>query len=164
MRIQIRYIGLLAGVVLISSACAGAASPGEQITGEEVVRTAEAIAAATLNAATSTPTKAPATATETPVPVTDTPAPTDTPEIPKAVANYNANVRSGPGEEYDVVDFFLAGQEAWITGQYLDEESMSWLYLERIDEGINGWVFFGAATIYGNIDAVPFLVVEEGSE
>ncbi len=162
MSMRLRWVtAVLLGVGLLSGCSRQSSSSVDTITAEDVIRTAEAIAAATLSAATETPTRSPATPTDTPVPFTDTPAPSPTPDVPIAIPNYNANVRSGPGEAFEVIDFFLEGQQAQITGQYLDEEGMTWLYLSRIEEGRDGWIFFGAVTIYGNIDTVPFLVVEE---
>jgi uncharacterized protein YgiM (DUF1202 family) len=163
MRLQ-RLLVILLGLSLLSGCSGNSSASLETITAEDVIRTAEAIAAATLSAATETPTRSPATPTDTPVPFTDTPAPSATPDVPIAVPNYNANVRSGPGEGYEVIDFFLEGQQAQISGQYLDEQGLSWLFLSRIEEGRDGWIFFGAVTIYGNMDSVPFLVVEEAEE
>lgn len=162
---RIRWIVIMGFCALLAAGCNGGQSSQTEdpLTGEDVIRTAEAIAAATLSAATPTNTRMPAIPTDTETPITDTPEPSATPSVPLAVANYNANVRSGPGEGYDVIDFFMQGAEAQIVGQYLDDQSMSWLYLERIDEGKDGWVFFGSATIYGDLDTVPFLTVDEDS-
>jgi hypothetical protein len=165
MSMRLRWVTVILLGVSLLSGCSGQSSESmEAITAEEVIRTAEAIAAVTLSAATETSTRSPATPTDTPAPSTDTPEPSATPDVPIAVPNYNANVRSGPGEAFEVIDFFLEGQQAQITGQYLDEQGMTWLFLSRIEEGRDGWIFFGAVTIYGNIDAVPFLVVEEEAE
>lgn len=160
---RVRWIVLAALTSLLAAGCGGRADASvPSLTSEDVIRTAEAIAAATLQAATPIPTSMPATPTETEVPITDTPMPTETPNVPVAVANYNANVRSGPGESFDVIDFFMAGTQGQITGQYLDEQSMSWLYIERTDEGRDGWIFFGSATIYGDLNGVPFLTIDQG--
>ncbi|MBN1265406.1 MAG: SH3 domain-containing protein [Anaerolineales bacterium] len=160
---RVRWIVVAGIIAVLTTGCSGrSASDGEStLTGEDVIRTAEAIAAATLQAATPIPTSIPVTPTDTEIPITDTPMPTATPSVPIAVSLYNANVRSGPGESYGVIDFFMEGAEAQITGQYLDDQSMSWLYLERIGEGKDGWIFYGSATIYGDIDTVPFLVIED---
>jgi uncharacterized protein YgiM (DUF1202 family) len=73
------------------------------------------------------------------------------------MADYNANVRSGPDEDFAIVDFLLLGDQANAVGRYLSEETGTWYYLIRLNEGINGWIWGGAVTILGDEDLIPFL-------
>jgi uncharacterized protein YraI len=70
-------------------------------------------------------------------------------------ADYNANVRRGPGEEYEIVDFVLAGEQADVIGRYDDSPIGTWWLIQRIGEGRNGWVWAGAVTLSGNDFGVP---------
>jgi len=112
-------------------------SPGPEPTAtlspDQVLQTAQAIAEATLRAVTPTPaiTDTPVPPSETPIPETATPAPSPTPGSPVLTAAYNANVRYGPGEEYPVVDFLLAGQSADIVGRHDDTPIGTWWLIQR---------------------------------
>ena len=147
---------MLAGA-LLGCTHSSSAEAGTEITAEEVLQTAEAIAAATRNADTATPTQSPLTATPSPVPETETPAPTATPNIALAEPLYNAYVRSGPGANYKEIDFFLIGQQAEVIGQFYNEESGTWWYLQRIEQGRDGWIWEGAVTVFGDTSGIPFL-------
>ena len=125
---------------------------------DQVLQTAQAIAQATLDAVT--PTALPPTATDTPGPPTETltPEATETPSIPTAVADYNANIRAGPGEEYDVIDFILAGEAGEIVGRWDDTPIGTWFFIRRFGEaGRDGWVWGGAVSLSGNEAGVPFM-------
>ncbi len=123
---------------------------------EQVLQTAQAIAQSTRDAVTPSP--LPPTRTNTPEPPaeTATPEPTGTPSIPTAVADYNANIRSGPGEEYEVIDFILAGEAGEIIGRWDDTPIGTWYFIRRFGEaGRDGWVWGGAVTLSGNEFGVP---------
>lgn len=125
---------------------------------EQVLVTARAIAQSTLDAASPTPTLAPPTDTPGPPTETSTPGPTDTPSITTAVADYNANIRSGPGEEYEIIDFILAEEAGEIVGRYDDTPIGTWWLIRRFGEtGRDGWVWEGAVTLSGNEASVPVL-------
>lgn len=124
---------------------------------EDVIRTAEAIAKQTRQAATATPSHTPQTPTPTLIPETATPEPSATPGKPMVRADYNANVRSGPDETYPVIDFILQGQEADVIGQYMNPRMGVWWYIKRIGQGLNGWVWGGAVTLSGDASNIPFL-------
>lgn len=124
---------------------------------DQVLQTAQAIAAATLSAVTDTPTPLPPTDTPSPPTETPTPAATATPSSPVITADYNANVRNGPGEEYEVIDFLLAGDQANAIGRYDDSPIGTWWLIERIGEGLSGWVWSGAVTLSGSDLGLPVL-------
>jgi hypothetical protein len=127
------------------------------ISPDQVLQTAQAIAAATLAAVTPSATWTPVPPTATPVLETATPEPTPTPGSPMLTAVYNANVRYGPGEEYPVVDFLLAGQSAAIVGRNDDTPIGTWWLIERTEQGRNGWIWGGAVEVSGNTGGVPFV-------
>jgi hypothetical protein len=62
-------------------------------------------------------------------------------------------VRSGPDETYANIDFLLQGQH----GIYENESSGTWWYIDRIEEGKDGWIWSGAVTVSGNVIGVPVL-------
>jgi hypothetical protein len=128
------------------------------ISPDQVLQTAQAIAEATLAAVTPTVTSTPAPPTGTPILETATPVATATPGSPVLTADYNANVRYGPGEEYPVIDFLLAGQSAAIVGRYDDTPIGTWWLIERPDLGRNGWIWDGAVSVAGSTAGV---VVQE---
>lgn len=157
-----RFTGWLFGLLLVFglSACnfssQDAATPTPS--SEQVLQTAQAIAQATLDAATPTQTSAPPTDTPGPPTETFTPEPTGTPSIPTAVADYNANIRNGPGEEYEIIDFILAEEAGEIVGRYDDTPIGTWWLIRRFGEaGRDGWVWSGAVTLSGNEAGVPVL-------
>lgn len=124
---------------------------------EQVLQTARAIAQATLEASSPTPTRAPPTDTPGPPTETFTPEPTGTRSSPLVTANYNANLRSGPGEEYEVIDFFLGGEQANVAGRYDETPIGTWWSIRRIGEGLDGWIWSGAVTFSGSDLGVPVL-------
>ena len=152
----------LFGVILLFALGACNLSSQESSTptpsSEQVLVTARAIAQSTLDAASPTPTLAPPSDTPGPPTETPTPGPTDTPSITTAVADYNANIRSGPGEEYEIIDFILAGEAGEIVGRYDDTPIGTWWLIRRFGEtGRDGWVWEGAVTLSGNDASVPVL-------
>ncbi|MFQ5942174.1 MAG: SH3 domain-containing protein [Anaerolineales bacterium] len=159
---RIAFIGRLLGIFLlfILSACnlpsrnTGTPTPSS----EQVLATAQAIVQATLDAITPTATRLPPSDTPGPPTETFTPEPTGTPSIPTAVADYNANIRSGPGEEYEVIDFILAGEAGEIVGRWDDTPIGPWFFIRRFGEtGRDGWVWGGAVTLTGNEAGIPFM-------
>jgi hypothetical protein len=66
-------------------------------------------------------------------------------------------VRSGPDETYESIDFLLQGQRAAILGMFENELTGTWWYVDRIDEGKDGWVWSGAVTVSGDLFSVPVL-------
>lgn len=147
-------------MTLFLSACSGSTeTSGDGRTSGEVLSTAQAKAEATRQATFQTPPPTPIPPSPTMPLITDTPAPsvTPTPSQPIAIADYNAYVREGPDEAYANVDFFLEGQSAIIVGRFENETNGTWWYIERIDEGKNGWVWDGAVTTSGDVNAVPLL-------
>jgi uncharacterized protein YgiM (DUF1202 family) len=147
---------------LLLGLLAGCNFPGsEQITptasGDQVVQTAQAIAQATLAAPTLTPTQVPPTPSPAPPTNTPPPAATLTPASPVVTANYNANIRRGPGEDYEVLDFLLGGAQADVFGRYDNSPIGTWWYVRPIGSGITGWVWSGAMALSGSDFGVPVL-------
>lgn len=152
------YLAIIYSVV--SGACATAPSePTDHRSSQDVLETAQARAEATRAATFRTPPPTPITPSPTAPLVTDTPVPstTPTPSQPIAVADYNAYVRSGPGETYDNIDFLLQGQSGFILGTYENESNGTWWYIDRIEEGKDGWIWSGAVTVSGDVIGVPLL-------
>lgn len=149
-------------LVLALGSCSGARAGTPTPSAEEVIRTAEAMAERTREAATATPSPTLVTPTATQVPATPTPAGTPTPAVegPTATANYPVKVRSGPGEEYEEVDLFLTGQMARIVGRYDNTPIGTWYLLQRIEVGKDGWVWSGAVTVSGDLSLVPVVDLE----
>jgi uncharacterized protein YgiM (DUF1202 family) len=143
---------------LIASACSTASTPTEiaSMSSDDVLRTAEAIAELTRTASTETPTPSPVSPSVTLVQETSTPEPTATPEAPMVTALYNANIRSGPGENYPVIDFILEGQQGEPIGRFDHPDTGIWWYIDRVGDGLNGWVWNGAVDFSGNSGVVPY--------
>lgn len=143
------------------AACRGGAAASPTLSSEQVLQTAQAIAEQTRSAVTPTPSPVPETPTPT-VPA-DTPTPTvsPTPNVPTAVAKYNVSVRSGPGEDYPIVDLFLEGQAGQIIGRFDESPIGTWWLILRVGQGINGWVWSGATDVSGETGGVPVLEAPE---
>jgi uncharacterized protein YgiM (DUF1202 family) len=145
---------------LMIASCASKQEATEQPTrsSEDVLRTAEAIAEMTRQSSTNTPEPIPTEVTPSPtvVELSPTPEPTETPTSPKVRADYNANVRSGPDENYPVIDFILAGEEADVIGLNIHPTMGTWWYIKRIGQGLNGWVWGGAVTFSGDATGIPY--------
>ena len=147
---------------LLLGLLAGCNFPGSEaipptLSSDQVVETAQAIAQATLAAVTPTatrlpPTPSPAIPTNTPLP-----AATLTPASPVVTANYNANIRRGPGENYEVLDYLLGGKQADVLGRYDNSPIGTWWYVRPIGGGITGWVWAGALAFSGSDFGIPAL-------
>ena len=137
----------------------GSTATNDNRSSQDVLETAQARAEATRAATFQTPPPTPITPSPTPPAVTETlePTVTPTPSTPIAVADYNAYVRSGPDETYESIDFLLQGQRAAILGMFENELTGTWWYVDRIDEGKDGWVWSGAVTVSGDLFSVPVL-------
>jgi hypothetical protein len=127
------------------------------ISGDDVIKTAEAIAEATRNAETPTPSEPPPSPTPTEILETATPEATATPLSPIVSADYNANVRSGPDEVFPVIDLFYEGDQANVAGRYQNAANGTWWFIRRIGAGRDGWVWGGAVTLSGDAGQVPYL-------
>jgi SH3-like domain-containing protein len=151
-----KWIGALVAVAL-TSACQGNAPRTPTLTSDDVLSTAQAIAQLTRNAPTDTATPVPETPTATVPPPTAEPTITPTPNFPAVTAKYPVSVRSGPGEEYEILDLFLEGQTAQIVGRYDLSPIGTWYLITRIGQGLNGWVWSGATDVSGDLATVPVL-------
>jgi len=159
---MLRTASWLVPVVLAASLMAGCNFSGAPdatatISPDQVLLTAQAIAAATLQAVTPSATPSPLPPSETPILETATPAPTATPGSPILTAIYNANIRFGPGEEYPVIDFLLAGQTADVVGRNDDTPIGTWWLIERPQLGTDGWIWSGAVEVSGSTGGVPLV-------
>lgn len=157
MRLNSGLALVLSGAMAAGCAPTPAAPQTPTITSQDVLATAQAMAELTRQAGPPTP--IPPTLTSTPSTPTETPTPTATPTqtTPMLSANYNAFVRSGPGEDYPPVDFLLQGQQAQVVGRYDASSIGTWWLIKRIGPGINGWVWSGAVTQSGDFSGVPVL-------
>jgi hypothetical protein len=140
-------------------ACSSGGTGTPTPSAEDVIRTAEAMAEQTRQAATPTSRPAPAAPTATFTPTTPTIAVSPTPVVsgPVVTADYPVKVRSGPGEEYEEVDLFLTGQMARVVGRFDDTSIGTWYLLQRIDVGKDGWVWSGAVTLAGDPALIPVM-------
>jgi hypothetical protein len=150
----------IATAVLAAGCSAGLGGRTPTPSAEDVIRTAEAMAEATRQAATPTPSPAPVTPTETSTPtpaVSPTPMASATPAVtgPVVTANYPVSVRVGPGETYEQLDLFLTGQMARVVGRFDDTPIGTWFLVQRIDVGKDGWVWSGAVTLNGDPALIP---------
>lgn len=154
-----RLASALLAALLLAAGCNSSREPEATptISAEQVLLTAQAIAEATLQAVTPTQPPTPLPPTETPIQETATPEPSPTPGSPILTAVYNANVRFGPGEEYPVIDFLLAGQTADVVGRNDDTPIGTWWLIERTEQGRNGWIWSGAVEVSGSTVGVPVL-------
>lgn len=161
MRRIVRFIQLLALNSLLW-ACASAASPqGEPTrTSADVLATAQARAELTREATFQTPPPTPVTPSPAAPLVTITPTTTltPTPSQPTVTADFNAFVRSGPDESYENIDFLLEGQQGVVVSLYENETNGTWYYIERIEQGRDGWIWSGAVTLSGDLSGVNVIV------
>jgi hypothetical protein len=133
--------------------------PEDTRSSQSVLETAQAKAEATRVATFQTPPPTPITPSPTAPLITDTPVPSTTPTPSQAlvVADYNAYMRSGPDEEYENIDFLLQGQSGVILGMYENETNGTWWYIDRTEEGKDGWIWSGAVTVSGDLVGIPML-------
>jgi uncharacterized protein YgiM (DUF1202 family) len=150
---------LLGGILWGCSAGEDSTSVSTQ-SSEGVISTAKAYAEMTLQVTEQTPppmrlTSSPPTPIDTPTSIS-----TSTPEIPIVTANQDANVRSGPSEDYPVIDLLFVGISAEIDGRYenIYYDPSTWWRIHRVGEGKDGWVWTGVLSVSGNIDDVPILI------
>jgi hypothetical protein len=124
---------------------------------DDVIRTAEAMAEQTKQAATPTSSPTPVMPTVTFTPATPTLAVTATPAVSGLVvtANYPVSIREGPGEGYAQVDLFLTGQMAVVIGRFDDTPIGTWYLVQRVEVGKDGWVWSGAVTLVGDPALIP---------
>ncbi len=154
-----RRIALAGLAAALLSACTLGSGPTgtPTLTSDQVLQTAQAEAVLTREAASPTPTRVLETATPTAPTATATLSVTATATNAIATADYNANVRSGPGVNYGWVDFFLGGQTATVIGRYESDVDGTWWSIRRIGGGLDGWVWGGAVTVTGDLSGVPYL-------
>ena len=158
---RLAFVAILS--ILFLGACGSPSNPsGDDRSSDEVLGTAQARAEATRQATFQTPPPTPIPSSPTVPLITDTPVPTltPTPDRPVAIADFNAYVRSGPDENSENIDFLLQGQRGFIIGRFENEVTGTWWYLERIDEGKNGWVWSGAVTTSGEVLGIPLFDAE----
>jgi uncharacterized protein YgiM (DUF1202 family) len=144
-------------IIILTSNRGQQAEATATLSSDQVLQTAQAIADATRAAQVPTNTHTLPPPTFTVQVDTATPANTPTPSSTYVVANYNSNVRSGPGEEYPIIDLFYAGDEADVEGRYDETELGTWWFIRRRGQGIDGWVWSGAVTLYGDEAGIPIL-------
>lgn len=86
-----------------------------------------------------------------------TPSPTvtltPTPERPLVYISGNTNCRFGPGEVYDLIHTYLAGESAYLVGKNLSETF--WFTQDQERGSINCWLWGKYATPEGNIADLP---------
>lgn len=68
------------------------------------------------------------------------------------ISGDNVNVRSGPGEDFDVVGSVNSGQNMAITGQTQTADGLTWY---QVDSG--GWVSADVVTTAGDCAALPMV-------
>jgi len=159
-------VGLLASLLALAGLAAGCTGAGlgtPTPSAEDVIRTAEAMAEQTRQAATPTSSLTPVTPTATFMPVTPTVAVTPTPAVsgPVVTADYPVTVRVGPGETYAQVDLMLTGQMARVVGRFDDTPIGTWYLLQRIEVGKDGWVWSGAVALVGDPALIPLVTPAE---
>jgi hypothetical protein len=133
----------------------GTATPA--VSGEDVIRTAEAAAAMTRQAATSTSTPTPITPSSTPVPPTATRLPLSTENTPVITATQTAYIRAGPDVAYSWAGLLYSGETAFATGRHETSAGEIWWLIHRTSDGLEGWVWGGAVTVSGDASTVPQL-------
>ena len=151
------------GLLVLAGLAAGCSAAGRGTptpSAEDVIRTAEAMAEQTRQAATPTSSPTPVTPTATFKPVTPTVVVTPTPAVsgPVVTADYPVTVRVGPGETYAQVDLLLTGQMARVVGRFDDTPIGTWYLLQRIEVGKDGWVWSGAVTLVGDPALIPVVI------
>jgi hypothetical protein len=156
-RTSLLVAALLCGV-LAGCNLAGNAVEGPNRSAEEVLASAQAAAELTRQATYQTPPPTAAPPTGTAPPGTPTPTATNTPAPPEVnlSAKYNVYIRSGPGEEFGHVGFFLKSQEGIAVARFEHLISGTW-WLIRIPAagGLEGWVWDGAVDLLGDGSGVP---------
>jgi uncharacterized protein YgiM (DUF1202 family) len=159
MRVEYRFLisQLLLGILILGCSTSEDGVPISTQSSEGVISTAKAYAELTLQATFQTPppTPSPTISLDTPTSI-----PTATPDIPIVTAIIGANVRSGPSEEYSIIDLLFEGDTAEVVGRYdnIYYEPETWWLIKRIGEGKDGWIWSGVVSISGDVDEVPILI------
>jgi len=157
-------VAALAVVGLAGCSPGGPVGTPPALSADDVISTARAAAAQTRQAVTPTPSQTPVPPTATAAPETPTATAVPTASGPIVTANETANVRSGPGAEYEWIDFLYQGQSAEVLGQYENAETGTWWYVRRIGGGLDGWVWGQVVTLSGNEALIPFLELSPSTE
>jgi serine/threonine protein kinase len=109
---------------------------------QPLVQTATSPPAAVVPAATATPippTATPIPPTATPIPPTATPVPTlPPPSAPGVIAKTDVEVRTGPGEGYELMGYLPEGAKAEIAGR--DKERQWWQIKTTLAATGVGWI------------------------
>lgn len=162
MRVEYRFLIslILLGILLMGCSTSEDVVPISTQSSEGVISTAKAYAELTLQATFQTPPPAPITSSPTISSDTPTSIPTATPDIPMVTAIIGANVRSGPSEEYSIIDLLFEGDSAEVVGKYdnIYYEPVTWWRIKRIGEGKDGWIWSGVVSLSGDVDEVPILI------
>jgi hypothetical protein len=154
-----RHVAFLAAACFLSACTLGGGPVGTPtLTSGEVVQTAEAEALQTREAAPPSPTRVLSTPTPSEPAATPTTAFTSTPSSVLATADQTANVRLGPGTNYEWIDFLFQGQSAEIVGRYESDVDGTWWRIHRLGQGLDGWVWGGVITTSGDLSGVPYLL------
>jgi len=151
-----RRVLIAALAVVALTGCSRAGTP-PTLSADDVISTARAAAAQTRQAVTPTPSPTPVPPTATTPPETPTATAVPTASTPIVTANETANVRSGPGAEYEWIDFLYEGQPAEVIGQFENAGTGTWWYIHRIGGGLDGWVWGQVVTLSGNEALIPLL-------
>jgi hypothetical protein len=162
MRVENRFLIslILLGTLLWGCGTSEDAIPISTHPSEGVISTAKAYAELTLQATFQTPPPTPIRPSPTISLETPTSMPTTTPDIPIVTAIFGANVRSGPSEEYSIIDLLFEGDSAEVVGMYdnINYEPVTWWRIHRIGEGKDGWIWSGVVSLSGDFDEVPILI------
>lgn len=162
LNIKIALVTLLLISSLLVSACGGQSTPAPTVdTGSIQTQAAQTVVADLTENAPPPPTQVPPP-TEAPQAPDSTAAPIVPPAVipipedgqPSAVANYNTNIYSGPGEDYVVYSAFLGGNSAVVTGK--NDDGGWWAVSVPPAPDGNGWVSADWVTVT-NADNVPVL-------
>lgn len=159
------FFAILAGSVVLIGCCVffggmfGGISPTPpKVTVEalqEIVREEPTATDSPEPTATPAPTRPPTDTpgpTKTPLPPTDTPEPTITPDVPYVVkqSDGDANLRLGPGTDYEVVGVLKNGDSLNIIGRNSDS---SWWQVST--QNGEAWVATGIVVAHNVTDNVP---------
>jgi hypothetical protein len=128
------------------------------VSAEQVIQTARVMADQTREASSPTVTRPLATTTPAQSTWTPTPVPSATGSSPVLRVDYNANIRSGPGENYEIIDVIFQGDIVDVIGRYDETPIGTWFSIVRRGPGLDGWVWSGAVSLEGDINQIPILL------
>jgi uncharacterized protein YraI len=141
---QVFFSALAIWLAIISCNMPGG-KPSSDLSVEELAGTITALAS---TSQTTTPQGTPATVTFTPIassiPITETFTVTPTLCTPNAIANTNANIRSGPGMVYGTVDAITAGTSVAVAGK--NAEGTWWYITYPSVSGGHAWIAMSVVT------------------